>query len=97
MNRHPFRVFAARWPAAGRANGRGFSMARFGGAAFSKPDDGGSGNPDPTMKKPGGATGASPKGENMPPLGGEDIAPADRSRSPGETQKRVKDEMGTSD
>ena len=26
--------------------------------SFSKPDDAGSGNPDPTMKKPGGAAGA---------------------------------------
>ncbi len=67
------------------------------GRVFSKPDDAGSGNPDPTMKNPGGTTNKSPKGENMPPLGGEDIAPAGGSRSPGETQKQVKDEMGTSE
>ncbi len=51
------------------------------------PDDKGSSNPDPTMKKGPG----SPKGENMPPLGGESISPADQ-RSPGETQKQIKDD-----
>ncbi len=38
-----------------------------------KQDDGGSGNPDPTMRHAKG----SPKGENMPPKGGESISPAD--------------------
>ena len=65
------------------------------GRTFSKPHDAGSGNPDPTMKKPGGSTGKSPKGENVPPLGGEDIAPADHHRSPAETQKQIKAEMKT--
>ena len=67
------------------------------GRTFDKPDDAGSGNPDPTMKKPGGSTGKSPKGENMPPLGGEDIAPAGHSRSPGETQKQVKEDLKPAD
>ena len=31
------------------------------------------GNPDPTMKKPAG----EPSGENVPPKGGESMAPAD--------------------
>ena len=52
----------------------------------SKPDDGGSANPDPTMQHPPG----SPKGENMPPRGGESIAPAEGARSPEATQKQVK-------
>ena len=52
---------------------------------FDKPDDKGSANPDPTMRKGPG----SPKGENMPPLGGESISPADQ-RSPGDTQKQIK-------
>ena len=41
-----------------------------------KQDDGGSANPDPTMQRPQG----SPKGENMPPKGGESISPADSTR-----------------
>ena len=56
--------------------------------AHAKPDDAGSGNPDPTMRKPEG----SPKGENMPPRGGEDISPAGEGRSPAESQKQVKEE-----
>ena len=44
--------------------------------AQAKPDDGGSANPDPTMQHPKG----SPKGENMPPKGGESISPADSTR-----------------
>ena len=63
------------------------------GRVLAKSDEGGSGNPDPTMKKPGGSTGKSPKGENVPPLGGEDIAPAGHHRSPGETQKQVKEDL----
>ena len=39
-------------------------------------DDGGSANPDPTMKNAKG----SPKGENMPPAGGESISPASSTR-----------------
>ena len=42
------------------------------GYVRAKQDDGGSGNPDPTMRHAKG----SPKGENMPPLGGESISPA---------------------
>lgn len=34
------------------------------------------GNPDPTMKKPAG----DPSGENVPPKGGESMAPADSKR-----------------
>ena len=55
-------------------------------ATYAKPDEAGSANPDPTMQKPQG----SPKGENMPPAGGEEIAPADRTRSPKETQEQMK-------
>ena len=40
--------------------------------AHAKQDDGGSANPDPTMQHAKGA----PKGENMPPKGGESISPA---------------------
>ena len=40
--------------------------------AHAKQDDGGSANPDPTMQHAKG----SPKGENMPPKGGESISPA---------------------
>lgn len=50
-----------------------------------KPEEEGSGNPDPTMKPAGKADPATIKGENMPPRGGEDIAPAD-GRSPKTTQ-----------
>ena len=39
-------------------------------------DDGGSANPDPTMKHAKGNL----KGENMPPAGGESISPADSTR-----------------
>ena len=41
------------------------------GGLRAKQDDGGSGNPDPTMRHAKG----SPKGENVPPLGGESISP----------------------
>ena len=54
-------------------------------AAYAKPDDTGSKNPDPTMQKPAG----SPKGENMPPSGGEDISPAGEGRSPKASQEQV--------
>ena len=40
---------------------------------FAKDDEAGSGNPDPTMKKPPG----KPSGENVPPAGGESMSPAD--------------------
>ncbi len=56
--------------------------------AYAKPDDAGSKTADPTMQKPAG----SPKGENMPPRGGEDIAPDDDARSPAATQKQIKDD-----
>ena len=55
------------------------TMKRLGwkaGYLRAKQDDGGSANPDPTMKHAKG----SPKGENMPPLGGESISPADSTR-----------------
>ena len=55
------------------------TMRTFGwraGQARAKQDDGGSANPDPTMQRPKG----SPKGENMPPAGGESISPADSTR-----------------
>ena len=45
---------------------------------FAKPDDAGAAAHDPTMKKGPG----SPKGENMPPAGGESMAPADSGRTP---------------
>ena len=51
-----------------------------------KPEETGSKNPDPTMQKPKG----SPKGENMPPSGGEDISPAGNDRSPKTSQEQVK-------
>lgn len=60
--------------------------------AYAKPDDTGAKNPDPTMQRPMG----SPKGENMPPRGGEDISPSDSSRSPAETQKQIKDDEASS-
>lgn len=44
---------------------------------FGKDDETGSSNPDPTMKKPPG----KPSGENVPPAGGESMAPTD-SRHP---------------
>ncbi len=47
-----------------------------GAAVFAAPDEGGSGNPDPTMKP----SDTSPKGENMPPAGGESMSPADSER-----------------
>ena len=47
-----------------------------GGYVRAKQDDDGSANPDPTMKHAKG----SPKGENMPPLGGESISPAGSKR-----------------
>lgn len=53
--------------------------------ARAKENETGSANPDPTMAHPPG----SPKGENMPPRGGEDIAPADATRSPKATQKQI--------
>ncbi len=56
---------------------------------FDKPDDAG-GNPDPTMKPRGGHAGESVK----PPVGGEDIAPADGHRSPAASQKEVKTNGG---
>ena len=49
--------------------------------ARAKPEEAGSGNPDPTMKSVGKSDPATIKGENMPPRGGEDIAPPD-GRSP---------------
>ena len=45
---------------------------------FAKPDDYGAPARDETMKKGPG----SPKGENMPPAGGESMAPADSARKP---------------
>ena len=57
---------------------------------FSKPDDAGA-NPDPTMKPQGGQPGESVK----PPIGGEDIAPADEGRSPAASQEQVKESGGT--
>ena len=56
--------------------------------AFAKPDDVGSGNPDPTMRHPRG----SPKGENMPPVGGESMEPADSKRSPTSAPAATEDE-----
>ena len=47
--------------------------------------DAGSDNPDPTMKKLPG----KPSGENVPPAGGESMAPADSKHSfpsPGRTE-----------
>ncbi len=57
-----------------------------------KQDDGGSGNPDPTMQHAKG----SPKGENMPPAGGESISPANSTRpsrpnDPGAVDKEAAD------
>ena len=46
------------------------------GYVRAKQDDDGSANPDPTMKHAKG----SPKGENVPPLGGESISPAGSRR-----------------
>ena len=40
---------------------------------FAKDDETGSGNPDPTMAELPG----KPAGENVPPAGGESMAPAD--------------------
>lgn len=40
---------------------------------FAKDDESGSGNPDPTMKKLPG----KPGDENVPPAGGESMAPSD--------------------
>ena len=54
-----------------------------------KPDDAGSGNPDPTMKPVGKADPATIRGENMPPFGGEDISPADGGRSPKATREEA--------
>ena len=51
-----------------------------------KPEEAGSGNPDPTMKSVGKVDPATIKGENMPPCGGEDIAPAG-GRSPKTTRE----------
>lgn len=65
----------------------------FGGAeriTRSKPEEAGSSNPDPTMKSPSVSPKSSRKGENMPPSGGEDIAPAEGTRSPEATQKQIK-------
>ncbi len=45
---------------------------------FAKPDDEGAEPHDPTMKKGPGSL----KGENMPPSGGESMAPADSGRKP---------------
>ena len=56
-----------------------------------KPEEAGSGNPDPTMRHPAGSPKGSIKGENMPPLGGEDIAPADSDRSPKLSQEQAKE------
>ena len=53
-----------------------------------KPEEAGSGNPDPTMKSVGKTDPAVIKGENMPPRGGEDIAPAE-GRSPEATREHV--------
>ena len=47
-----------------------------GAKVFAPHDDGGTGNPDPTMNP----SDKSPKGENMPPAGGESISPADSER-----------------
>ncbi len=46
--------------------------------AFAAQDDSGSGNPDPTMKP----SNKSPKGENMPPAGGESMSPANSKQPP---------------
>ncbi len=54
-----------------------------------KPEEAGSNNPDPTMKPVGKSDPATIKGENMPPRGGEDIAPAD-GRSPEATRDHVR-------
>ena len=43
---------------------------------YAKQDDGSSANPDPTMRHAKGC----PKGENMPPKGGESMSPADSRR-----------------
>lgn len=55
---------------------RGFE--RGGSAVRGKEDEGGTSPSDPTLKKGPG----SPKGENMPPAGGESMAPADTKHAP---------------
>lgn len=48
-------------------------MYKVSGAVFAKNDETGSGNSDPTMRELPG----KPSGENVPPAGGESMAPAD--------------------
>ncbi len=59
--------------------------------ARAKPDEAGSGNPDPTMQHAPGSPKGTLQGENMPPAGGEDIAPAGNARSPKASQEQIKE------